>query len=262
MLESIPISGLIIYRAMNKIVIRFYEELNDFLPDERRDQDISYSFQGNPSVKHLVEALRIPHTEVGKITINGKLEGFSYLAQDGDMVKVFPARSPTFDENIFIEAENAIEQPRFLLDNHLGKLATYLRLLGFDVLYKNDYQDETLVQESLREKRILLTRDRGLLMRRAIQYGYCIRTLDPKQQIVEVLRRFDLFGKILPFQRCLRCNSPLQTIEKEAIIHRLEPMTRLYFNEFRICQNCDRIYWKGSHYQRMEGFLEKIKELG
>jgi uncharacterized protein with PIN domain len=244
------------------MTIRFDDELNDFLSTGRRGHDFTYSFKGSPSLKHLVEALRVPHTEVGRIIINGRQESLSYLVQDGDQIKIFCASPQTSERNRIQQVGSGIEQPKFLLDNHLGKLAVYLRLLGFDVSYRNDYQDEVLVAESLKEERILLTRDRGLLMRRVIQRGYCIRTLDPKRQVVEVLQRFDLFDKIVPFQRCLRCNSLLQYIEKEAIIQRLEPLTRLYYNEFRICPHCDRIYWKGSHYQRMEDFLKQIKEHG
>ncbi len=254
--------GLIIRLTVDEIVIHFHAELNDLLSPEKKDRDFSYSFQGNPSVKHLIEALRIPHTEVGNVVINGRQEKSSYLAKDGDVVDVFPACPPASDDDRILPGGNVMDQPRFLLDNHLGKLAIYLRLSGFDVSYRNDYQDETLVQEALEEHRILLTRGRGLLMRRVIRDGYCIRNLDPKQQIVEVLRRFDLFDKIMPFQRCLRCNSPLDPVEKQAIIHRLEPLTRRYYDEFRICSQCDRIYWKGSHYQRMESFLKEIKERG
>ena len=245
---------------MKSLTIHFYNSLNDFLAVERRNQDFLYSFKGNPSVKHLVEALRVPHTEVGEIIINGKLMELSCLVQDGDQVNVFPAHPPVSDEDRMSQMVSGIDQPRFLLDNHLGKLAVYLRLLGFDALYRNDYQDDMLVQELKKDVRILLTRDRGLLMRRVIQFGYCIRALDPKQQILEVMRRFNLFDRIAPFQRCLRCNSPLQSVEKESIIHRLEPLTRKYFDEFWFCNHCDQIYWKGSHYQRMVSFLENVKE--
>ncbi len=245
---------------MNQIKIHFHYELNDFLSEERKEQEFLYSFKGNPSVKHLVEALRIPHTEVGEIFVNGDRASLSYLVRDGDRLRVFPAHSPSSSLDECFPGGGWNEQSRFILDNHLGKLATYLRLLGFDVLYKNDYEDEKLVEEALTEERILLTRDRGLLMRRIIQSGYCIRNLDPRLQLIEVLRRYDLFDKIQPFQRCLRCNYPLQPIKKDVILGRLKPLTRLYYDEFHICNQCDQIYWKGSHYQRMEKFLKTIKE--
>ena len=141
---------------------------------------------------------------------------------------------------------------------HLGKLAVYLRWLGFDTLYRNDYADEELARISVEEKRILLTRDRNLLKRRIITHGYFVRATDPKQQIAEVLNHFDLFDKIRPFQRCLRCNQPLRPVEKAIILERLEPLTHQYYNEFHICDACDQIYWRGSHYEHMQHFLTNL----
>jgi len=149
-------------------------------------------------------------------------------------------------------------EPYFVLDNHLGQLATYLRMLGFDSLYRNDFHDDELALISTRDGRILLTRDRRLLMRKVITFGYCPHQTDPRKQVVEVMHRFKLFGQVKPFQRCLRCNSPLQVVRKEDIIERLEPLTKLYFEEFHLCPVCNQIYWKGSHYGHM---LEMITEL-
>jgi uncharacterized protein with PIN domain len=131
-------------------------------------------------------------------------------------------------------------------------------MLGFDSLYRNDYQDEELAEIASMKPRVLLTRDRRLLMRKAITRGYCLHSTDPRQQAAEVLRRFNLFEQIKPFQRCLRCNHALEPVSKEEIIDRLEPLTKQYFNEFRICPNCKQIYWKGSHYGHM---LEMITEM-
>ena len=151
-------------------------------------------------------------------------------------------------------------EPRFLLDNHLGRLAAHLRMLGFDSLYHNDYQDQELAEILEREERILLTRDRRLLMRKAVVHGYCPRSLDSLEQLTEVIRRFDLLKRIKPFHRCLRCNHPLETVPKEEVLDRLEPLTQLYFDEFCICPNCKQIYWKGSHYETMQELVEKLTE--
>jgi uncharacterized protein with PIN domain len=151
-----------------------------------------------------------------------------------------------------------LREPRFVLDTHLGQLATYLRMLGFDTLYQNDQLDEELAHLSSQEGRILLTRDRGLLKRNMVSHGYCVRETHPRQQLVEVLRRFDLFEAVRPFRRCIRCNGLLQPVSKAAICDRLPPRTQQYYDEFRLCQDCKQIYWKGSHYHRMQQFIKKV----
>jgi uncharacterized protein with PIN domain len=157
-----------------------------------------------------------------------------------------------------IENGHPIE-PRFVLDCHLGRLTAQMRMLGFDCLYENDFNDEQLTEIAIQEERILLTRDRRLLMRKVIQHGYCLRSLDPLEQLTEIIRRFELTDSIQPFHRCLRCNHPLEPAEKESIIDRLEPLTKLYFDEFHICPACGQIYWKGSHYDQMVKVVEEIK---
>jgi len=144
------------------------------------------------------------------------------------------------------------------LDSHLGRLAAYLRMLGFDCLYRNDYDDAELAELVQCEKRILLSRDRRLLMRKVVQYGYCLRSLEPPEQLAEVVRRFDLADKIAPLHRCLRCNHPLQPVSKETVLDRLEPLTKIHFDEFHLCPACDQVYWKGSHVERMERLIESV----
>ena len=223
-----------------KATFTFIDELNDFLPHYRKNTPFILEFAPHQSLKHLIESLGVPHTEFGQVLVNGQAVDASNRLQDGDQVMVYPADSP-------LEGE-----PCFILDNHLGQLATYLRMLGFDCLYRNDYQDDELAKVSIEEERVLLTRDRRLLMRKAIRRGYCIHQTDPRLQAAEVLRRFKLFGQVKPFQRCLRCNSPLQVVHKQDIIERLEPLTKKYYEEFRICPACNQIYWKGSHFEHMQ----------
>jgi uncharacterized protein with PIN domain len=147
---------------------------------------------------------------------------------------------------------------RFVLDTHLGQLAAYLRMLGFDTLYRNDYQDDELARISSQEERILLTRDRGLLKRRIIIYGYYVRESDPQRQVVELLRRFQLASRVRPLRRCIGCNGLLHAVHKEDVVDRIEPKTRAYFEEFSACATCNQIYWKGSHYEQMRQFIERV----
>ena len=234
---------------MKRAFFNFLGDLDHFLPSGKRGTTIDCTFQGNQSVKHLIESLGIPHTEVGEILVNGQSVGFGYITQDGDRIEVYPA------------APGCPFEPCFLLDNHLGRLAAHLRMLGFDCLYRNDYADAELIELIQREQRILLSRDRRLLMRKIVVFGYCPRSLDPIEQLKEVVRRFDLADKITPFRRCLRCNGALRPVSKEAVLHRLEPLTKKYFDEFCICPACDRVYWKGSHYERMGKLLEEVKQI-
>jgi uncharacterized protein with PIN domain len=184
------------------------------------------------------------------------------LVQNGDRISVYPVFESLDVSSLTRLRPEPLREPRFVLDTHLGKLAHYLRLLGFDTLYDNGYEDDELAQISSREKRILLTRDRGLLKRSIVTHGYCVRGTNPRRQLTEVLRRFDLFEVVQPFRRCIRCNGLLEPVSKEAILHRLPPKTPEYYDEFRRCQACDQIYWKGSHFQRMQQFVERVLERG
>lgn len=235
---------------MSRAWFEFSEELHFFLPRERRGRPISLDFRGRQSLKHLIESLGVPHTEVGRILVNGQEASLDRLARDGEHVTVRAAE------------HGLLVAPRFLLDNHLGRLTAYLRMLGFDCLYRNDYSDEQLAETLQHEERVLLTRDRRLLMRKVVKHGYCLRSLEPREQLAEVVRRFDLAAHITPFRRCLRCNHPLAPVSKEAVLHRLEPLTRRYFDEFHICPACGQIYWKGSHYERMMGIVRQIAGTG
>ncbi len=234
------------HKSVNTANLRFFDELNDFLPKDQREADIVVHFQQNPAVKHLIEALGVPHVEVGRLAANGEAVSLAERVHDGDRIEVRPA------------APGCLIEPRFLLDSHLGRLAAYLRMSGFDCLYNNHYEDAELARILAEDIRILLSRDRRLLMRKVVQYGYCLRSLEPQEQLTEVVRRFDLADKIAPFHRCLRCNAPLEPVSKEAVLHRLEPLTKLHYEEFHICRDCDRVYWKGSHVERMQELIQRI----
>jgi uncharacterized protein with PIN domain len=229
-----------------KATFTFINELNDFLPHQLKGVTFNLQFAPHQSLKHLIESMGVPHTDFGQVLVNGETANPAQLLKEGDQVVVYPANDALKGE------------PCFLLDNHLGQLATYLRMLGFDTLYRNDYQDNELAEVASAEERVLLTRDRRLLMRKAIRQGYCIHQTDPRRQAVEVLKRYKLQGKVQPFQRCLRCNSPLQVVNKQDVLERLEPLTRLYYDEFRICPSCSQIYWKGSHYGHMLKMIEAM----
>ena len=243
---------------MKQARVRFYGELNDFLPAGKRGIPIDYFFDVSGSVKDLIEALGVPHTEIELILINGESTDFSQSVQDGDRVSVYPLFRRIDIEPILRVRPQRLRPIRFVLDIHLGRLAAYLRLLGFDSLYRNDFADEELARISSTEDRILLTRDRGLLKRAEITHGYFVREIDMRKQVLEVLRRYELFGSIAPFRRCLRCNELLRPVPKELIRHKLPPRVERGYDEFHLCPACGRIYWKGSHYQRMHKYIAQV----
>lgn len=226
----------------------FDDDLDSLLPRDKRGRDFEYKFNGPQSVKHLIESLGIPHTELGEICANGRVIGLDYLVHDGDRIEVWVA-APVNEQLI---------EPRFVLDGHLGRLTSHLRMLGLDCLYRNDYNDKELAQISVDGDRILLTRDRRLLMHKSIQRGYLLRSLNPEEQFREVIRQYGLKRWVRPFQRCIRCNHLLEPVRKEDVLKRLEPLTKLYFEEFHICSACKQIYWKGSHYEKMQKLISSL----
>jgi uncharacterized protein len=243
---------------MPTATFRFYAELNDFLAPGLRQIDFTHSFNGEASVKDRIESLGVPHTEVGAILVNGRPVTFLYLVQDGDRVAIYPDFHVLPADGIALVRDPYQGERRFILDVHLGKLVNYLRMLGFDTLYRNDYADEELARIAGEAERILLTRDLGLLKRREVIYGYYVRSLDPSQQVAEVLHRFHLLDAIEPFHRCLACNGLLAAVDKGEILDRLLPKTRRYYDEFYRCRVCKQIYWKGSHFERMQRFIEDL----
>lgn len=245
---------------MSQVIFRFYAGLNRFLPSSQQGPTVHYTLNGRTAVKHPIEALGVPHTDVELILADGRAVSFGYLLQPGQRIGVYPPFT-TLDVSSVGRLRPPLPQPiRFVLDVHLGQLATYLRLLGFDTLYRNDYEDEQLAAISAAERRVLLTRDRRLLMRSQVVFGYCLHHRDPERQLRNVLHRYRLYDTFTPGRRCLRCNSILLPVTKEHVLHRLEPKTRKYFDEFHLCPQCDRVYWKGSHYQRMQRFITRLRQ--
>ncbi|MBV8550297.1 MAG: Mut7-C ubiquitin/RNAse domain-containing protein [Acidobacteriaceae bacterium] len=236
--------------------LRFFAELNDHLPPGQKFQTLEKRFYTPGTVKDIIESFGVPHTEVELIVANGESVDFSYLVQDGDRIGVYPVFE-AFDIRPELRVRRyALRNSRFVLDVHLGKLAAYLRMLGFDTLYQNCFTDAELAQISLEQNRILLTRDRGLLKRGLVTHGYWLRETDSRRQAAEVIRRFDLADGLRPFSRCMACNGILEAATKEEVLEHLPPRTAELHNEFKSCHRCGRIYWKGSHHRRMLRFIK------
>lgn len=242
-------------------VFRFYAELNDFLAPGQRQRVVTREFELPGSVKDMIESFGVPHTEVDLVLANGESVDFGYQVRGGDTISVYPVFETLDIGPIARVRPEPLRHIQFVLDAHLGRVARYLRLLGFDTLYRNDFDDAELAGIARRERRVLLTRDRGLLKRGEVTHGYCLRHTDPRGQALEVVRRFQLMGAMNPFSRCLACNGVLSAVAKADIEHRLEPKTRRYYTKFRICEACGKIYWKGSHFGRLAGFVEEAQRL-
>lgn len=243
---------------MKTAAFRFHGDLNFFLPRARKNLCFEHTFEGRVSVKDMVESLGVPHTEIERMTANSVAIDFNHIVQADDSFEVYA----TFDS---IHGQNGIPlrppfpgRPAFILDQHLGRLAAYLRMMGFDTLYRNDYHDEELAQVSHDEIRILLTRDTGLLKRSLVIYGYFVRETNREKQLAEIIRRFNLFEAIAPFKHCMKCNGLLEVVAKESIHDQLPNGTAQYYDEFHRCGSCQQVYWKGPHYRRMQMLMEEV----
>lgn len=247
-------------KNLKKATFRFYEELNDFLPNSKRKIRFENEFIGRTSIKDLIESIGVPHTEIDLILVNGKSIGFDYLVKDNDYISVYPVFESLDISALQHLRPKPLRENKFVLDVHLGTLARYLRMLGFDSVYKNDFADKEIVKISLKENRTILTKDKGILKRSEVTHGHFIHNKDPKKQILEVVNRFDLKNQIIEFSRCLNCNSKIEKIEKEKVIDQIPPKVKEWQNEFWICSNCNKIYWKGTHYENMMILIHKINE--
>ena len=221
----------------------FDPALEVFLHKERRGSGFEYDCARAATLKNAIEALGVPHTEVGGLIVNGEPATLQRIVREGDVVEVASWKSGS-DPDL-----------RFVADAHLGGLARFLRMLGFDTLYQNDFADEEIRRLAEDEKRIVLTRDRELLKRREIARGAYVRALKPEAQLAEVAARYDLATSARPFSLCLHCNLPLQPVDKTDIAARLPPEVYRLHEHFVRCPGCDGVFWPGSHYRRMLGAL-------
>lgn len=249
---------------MYNITIRYYEELNDFLPQDQRKKDISFSFAGRRSVKDLIESMGVPHVEVDMILVNGLSVDFAYIINDGDRISVYPVFESMDISGVTRLRPSPLRETKFVLDVHLRKLARRMRLLGFDVDYEEHRDDNLLAEISGRENRILLTCDRQLLMRKIVSRGIIIRSRNPEEQIIEVIKRLQLQSQISPFTRCIECNGLLADIitgstEFESLKNRIPTGVMEWCSEYYRCPSCGRIYWRGSHYDKLKERVERIK---
>ncbi|MHB0983411.1 MAG: Mut7-C RNAse domain-containing protein [Thiobacillus sp.] len=243
---------------MATATFRFYEKLNDFLAPDRRKQEFTVPCARAATTKHMIEALGVPHTEVELILVNGESVDFNRQLEDGDRVAVYP-RFEAMDVTPLLRVrEQPLREPRFVADAHLGGLAHMLRMLGFDTLYDNHFHDDVIVAIAERDGRIVLTRDRELLKRRAVTHGCYVHALKSEQQLREVVERLDLARSARPFTLCLHCNAPLRAVDKAIVLDRLPPKVREHYERFSTCDGCGRVYWEGSHWRNMRRVLDGV----
>ena len=234
---------------------RFYEELNDFLAPERRKRSFALEIDRGRSVKDAIESAGVPHTEIDLVLVDGVSVGFDHVLRGGERVAVYPVFERLDIAPLVHLRPAPLRETRFVLDAHLGKLARHLRLAGFDSLWRNDYGDEEIVALSMAQRRVILSRDKGLLKRRAVERGHFIRETDSERQLAEVVRAFQLEGSVRPFTRCRECNALLRAVPRESVAARVPERIRAAFDRFSECPECGRIFWEGSHYERLRRML-------
>lgn len=244
---------------MDTASFHFSPDLTIFLPRKYRNQVIEKPFSWRASIKDMIESLGVPHAEIELLRVNGRSVDFAYIVQPDDKIEVY-AYNDCIEvaDRILLRPALGNTAMRFVLDTHLGRLAAYLRMMGFDTLYRNDYPDEELAEISQQETRILLTRDIGLLKRSIVMYGYFVRDTNPKRHLAEIIQRFDLSHAVRPFKHCMKCNGVLDTVAKASVLDVLPEDTSQFYEEFHRCQACQQVYWKGPHYERMLAFIDEI----
>jgi len=222
--------------------------------------EVLYPVTRQASIKDVIEALGPPHTEIHGITADGRPVGFEHRLAQGERIEIRPAELPIDVFTPTLLRPTPLAAIRFVVDANAGRLATLLRLLGFDAAYRRDMEDGELADITAEEGRIALSRDWSCLKRAKIVHGRLIRANDPQQQLRDILRAYRLTPPYAAFSRCLRCNRVLTPVEKKDVLDRLLPKTKRYYETFSTCPQCGRIYWAGSHYEHMQGFLREMLE--
>ncbi|MFC8565794.1 Mut7-C RNAse domain-containing protein [Streptomyces sp. NPDC057245] len=230
-----------------EIRVEFAPELHLFVPRARPTGATRAATDGVSTLGHVVESLGVPLTEVGALLVDGREVPRGHVPTGGESVRVRPVAHPQ-------EVPGA--PLRFLLDVHLGTLARRLRLLGVDTAYEStDLGDPALAALSAAERRVLLSRDRGLLHRRELWAGAFVYSTRPEDQLREVLDRFR--PELHPWTRCTACNGLLEAATKEEVADQLKGGTERSYDVFAKCGTCGRAYWKGAHHEQLEAIVER-----
>jgi uncharacterized protein with PIN domain len=248
------------HETMAATYFRFYAELNQFLAPHHRQRSFRHALSRDATVKHAVEALGVPHTEAELILVDGEAVDFSRRLRDGERVSIYP-HFRSLDISPLLKLRERAEGGAFVADAHLGQLAKHLRMLGFDVLYRNDYSDAEVARIAAAENRVVLSRDRDLLIRKEIVHGCYLHSVSCAEQVAEVIARFDLAGSARLFSRCLTCNGVLRIVEKHAVADRVPPHSRRFYDRFFECGACAQVYWEGSHVARMRQRIARMLAL-
>jgi uncharacterized protein with PIN domain len=219
-------------------------DLRFLLPVRHRGGVVAVVPDGTSSIGHVVQSLGVPLTEVGELRVGGVPIPPRRTLAPGDVVDVRTVRRP-----------QRLADERFLLDVHLGALARRMRLVGLDTAYSTEADDGELVAQAAAEHRVLLTRDRGLLRRRALPAGAYVRGDHADEQLADVVGRFA--PALRPWTRCPACNGVLTAARIDEVGDRLEPGTRRTYTEFSRCPDCHRVYWRGAHAARLTAVVER-----
>ncbi|MCH8258398.1 MAG: Mut7-C ubiquitin/RNAse domain-containing protein, partial [Proteobacteria bacterium] len=230
-----------------------------FLPEVQRKVSFRHSFHGTPSIKDIVQAIGVPHAAIDLILVDGRSVDFAHRLRGGERIAVYPVFERLDISPVIRLRPKPLRDTRFILDVHLGKLARYLRMLGFDAAYDRDWDDNTIIDQSLEQKRIILTRDIGLLKQSRVTHSYWLRHHQPLEQLQELLLSLDLSRQLRPFTRCMDCNGQIQQVARNKISTQVEAEIFQRFEAFRRCRHCRKIYWQGSHYHRMRERISKIE---
>lgn len=236
---------------------RFYEELNDYLPSPRRKRSFTHSFDDTPAIKDVIEGLGVPHTEVDLILVDGRSVRFPHRLHGGERIAIYPMFERLEIRPLYRLRPKPLRRTRFLADVHLGKLARFLRLLGFDTKYSTELSDRELVATSVRERRILLSRDVRLFMYKTLIRGYRLRSTEPERQVEEVIQALSLQRAAQPFTRCMSCNAELHPVARADVKDRVPSRVFKRFRRFAGCPGCERIYWRGTHFLRLEQLVRR-----
>ncbi|MCD6561598.1 MAG: Mut7-C ubiquitin/RNAse domain-containing protein, partial [Deltaproteobacteria bacterium] len=244
--------------AMPGAHFRFYEELNDFLPEQRKKTDFEAGFKDKRTIKDMIESIGVPHPEIDLILVNGKSVNFDYILRDKDRVSVYPTFESINIADVTRLKKRPLKKSRFIADINLRDIVRYMRAMGLDLYFDPSLPPRGIIEISKKEKRIILTKSKKLLKFKDVTHGIFLRPGSTEEQIRYVIDYLDIRMDVRPFSRCLGCNNLLENIQKQKIKDRIPPKTMAFCNKYSYCRRCDKIYWEGTHVFRMKKVIEKI----